>query len=84
MNQPVKKHKGEVNQEEEAIPILGVLHKNCQLFDPSQQKSGILSLQNSLGQGIIAWHISKEEVLMCGQKKVERKIYQKKSTQGNI
>ena len=84
MNQPVKKHKSEVNQEKEAITILGVLHKNCQLFDPSQQKSGILSLQNSLGQGIIAWHISKEEVLMCGQKKVERKIYQKKSTQGNI
>ena len=34
MNQPVEKHKGEVNQEEEAIPILGVLHKNCQLFGP--------------------------------------------------
>ena len=84
MNQPEKKHKSEVNQEKEAKPILGVLHENCQLFDPFQQKSGILSLQNSLGQGLIAWHISKEEVLMCGQKKVERKIYQKKSTQGNI
>ena len=34
MNQPVEKHKGEVNQEEEAIPILGVLHKNCQLLGP--------------------------------------------------
>ena len=37
MNQPVEKHKGEVNQEEEAIPILGVLHKNCQLLGPVQQ-----------------------------------------------
>ena len=84
MNQPVKKHKSEVNQEKEAKTILGVLHENCQLFDPFQQKSGILSLQNSLGQGLIAWHISIEEVLVCGQKKVKGKIYQKMSTQDTI
>ena len=75
LNQPVKKHKSEVNQEEEAIAILGVLHKNGQLFGPFQQKSGILSLQNSLDQGLVARHISIEEVLMCGEKKVKGEIY---------
>ena len=29
MNQPVEKHKGEIDQEKESISILGVLHKNC-------------------------------------------------------
>ena len=72
------------NQEKEAIAILGVLHENSQLFDPFQQKSGILSLQNSIGQGLVAWHISIEEVLMCSQKKVEGEIYHKLNTQDII
>ena len=84
VDQPVEKHKSEVNQEKESIAILSVLHIKHQLSASLYQQSGILSPQNSLGQGLKGWHISIEEVLMCGQKKVEGEIYHKLNTQDII
>ena len=37
VNQPEEKHQGEVDQEKEAVSVLGALHEDCQLFGPGQQ-----------------------------------------------
>ena len=44
VDQPVKKHQSEIDQQKEAVAILEVLHENGELPGSGQQQVGFLSL----------------------------------------